>query len=114
MLLIKQITADSLQQQNLVLPDGSTILIQLYFRPMQYGWFFNTITYGSLTIHGLRVCNSPNMLHQWRNQLPFGLACYSTNNREPSLIGDFSSGASKLYLLTAAEVAEYTAYLENG
>jgi hypothetical protein len=114
MLLIQQITSDPLQQQQLVLPDGSTVTMQIYFRSMQYGWFINSLVYKTFTLRGLRICNSPNMLHQFRNQIPFGLACYSDGNREPSQLGDLESGVSKLYILTAAEVAEYAAFLAGG
>lgn len=114
MLLIQQITSDALQQQTLVLPTGDTFLLQLYFRPMQYGWFINQLTYGDFQLQGLRISNNPNLLYQWRNKLPFGLACYSSSGREPSQQEDFSSGASKLYVLTAAEVRAYTEILENG
>lgn len=114
MLLIQQITSDALQTQTLVLQDGTTLGLTLYFRPLQYGWFINSLTYLTFKLNGLRVCNSPNMLHQFRNQLPFGLACFSTGNREPSQQQDFSSGTSKLYILTAGEVAQYTGYLAGG
>ncbi len=113
MYLVQQITTDSLQQQTLVLPDGSGVLLQLYFRPLQEGWFINELTWGTFTLKGLRITNSPNMLHQFKNQLPFGLACFSSANREPTLQEDFVSGASKLYLLTEDEVAEYAEFLED-
>ncbi len=113
MYAVNQITNDPFQQQTLVLPDGTSLQLQIYFMPLQYGWFITSLTYGTFTLNGLRITNSPNMLHQFRNQLPFGLACFSTNNREPSQQTDFSSGASQLYILTAAEVAAYTAYLTS-
>lgn len=114
MFLIQQITSDPLQQQTLILQDGSPVLFQIYFRPNQLGWFVNELSWNTFTLRGLRITNSPNMLNQWKNLLPFGLACFSMANREPSLQQDFSSGTSKLYLLSAAEVAEYTAFLKSG
>ncbi len=114
MLLIQRIASDALQKQTLVLEDGTALTLTLYFRPLQLGWFINELTYGSFTLQGMRVTNNPNMLNQWRSVLPFGLACYSTANREPSLQQDFSSGASKLYILTQAEVTEYADYLKRG
>lgn len=114
MYLIQQVTSDALQKQNLVLPDGSQVSLTIYFRPMQFGWFVDNLTSGTFILNGLRITNSPNMLYQFKNQIPFGLACYSTNNREPSQANDFSSGASKLYILTAAEVEAYTEFLKNG
>lgn len=114
MYLIQNITNDPFQKQTVVLSDGSALTITMLFRPMQIGWFFDSLVHGSFTINGMRVVNSPNMLQQWRNLLSFGLACYSTANREPSLQDDFASGASKLYVLTADEVAQYTTFLESG
>lgn len=114
MLLIQQITDDPLQKFNLILPDGSSLGLQIYFVPMQLGWFITELTYGDFVLNGVRITNSPNMLYQFRNQIPFGLACFSSHNREPSQQQDFSSNASLLYILTADEVAEYTRFLQGG
>lgn len=108
---IQQVTDDTRQKQSIVLLDGSTVSISLYFIPMQMGWFIDELIYKDFTINGIRVCNSLNMLRQFKNQIPFGLACLSTDNREPTLQQDFSSGNSILYILTAAEVEEYEEYL---
>lgn len=113
MLLIQRVTADPLQSQTLVLDDGTTFAIEMYYRQSQQGWFFNSIVYGDFEVQGIRITNNVNMLNQFRNLIPFGLACISTDNREPSLQEDFLSGASKLYVLTSAEVAEFASYL-NG
>lgn len=110
---IQQVTSAPLQRQTLVLEDGNTIGLTVYYRPIQYGWFINELTYNDFTLRGIRICNSPNMLYQWKNKLPFGLACFSTGNREPQLQDDFLTGASKLYILTEDEVAEYAEYLRG-
>lgn len=114
MQLIEQITTDARQQQTLVLPDGSSLTFTMYFVPMQFGWFFTDITYGDVIIKGRRIFVSPNMLYQFKNQIPFGIACFSKNSREPTLQQDFASGSASLYLLTAAEVALLTEAFENG
>lgn len=111
---IENLTADPLQKQTVVLDDGSRLQIRLYFRPNQYGWFLDEITWNTFTLRGLRVCNSLNLLHQWRNGITFGLVCVTAGNREPTQANDFSSGASSLYVLTAAEVAEYDVALRGG
>lgn len=111
--LIQQITSDPVQRQTLILPDGTSLSMVIRFVPMQYGWFINSLIYQTFTLNGLRITNSPNMLQQFRNQIPFGLACFTTNNREPSQQQDFSSGTSKLFLLSAAEVASYNEMLET-
>ncbi len=114
MLLIQQVTNSSLQGQTLVLPDGSSLGLVTYFRPMQFGWFIQNLTYANFILNEVRITNSPNMLHQFKNQIPFGLACFSTQNREPTQQNDFLSGASVLYILTADEVATYAELLQNG
>ncbi len=114
MLLIQQITTAPLQKQNLVLQSGAILTLKLYFRPLQFGWFINQLIFGDFVLNGLRITNSPNMLNQFKNQLPFGLACFSTANREPTQQQDFSSGASKLYILTEAEVDAYSEFLSGG
>lgn len=114
MLLIKQITADPLQTQTIILADGSSFIFTLYFRSLQFGWFIENIVYKNFILNGLRITNSPNMFHQFRNQIPFGIACFSTANREPSQLQDFSSGVSKLYLLNEVEIIQYNEFLTNG
>jgi hypothetical protein len=113
MFQIQNLTSDSRQKQTLVLPDGSQIQISIYFVPMQFGWFITSLIYKDFTLNNLRISNSPNMLHQFRNQIPFGLACFSAQNREPSLSDDFSSGASKLFVLDANEVNYYAELLSG-
>lgn len=115
MFIVQQITSDPLQRQTLILPDGTSLTLTMYFRPMQTGWFINEITYGSFSLTGLRITVSPNMLRQFKNQIPFGLACYGNKtNREPTQQQDFSSGAFSLYLLSKQEVQQYEDFLELG
>lgn len=111
--IVQQITEAPLQQMTLILPDGSSLTMTLYFVPMQQGWFIRNLTYQTFVLNGLRITVSPNMLYQFRNLIPFGLACFSTNNREPSLAQDFSSGNCILYLLTEDEVDEYARLLSG-
>ena len=113
MFQIQNLTTDARQKQTLILPDGTQIQIQIYFVPLQLGWFITGITYKDFILNGLRITNSPNMLYQFKNQIPFGLACFSTANREPSLQDDFASGASKLFVLTAEEVTFYSRFLSG-
>jgi len=115
---IPQITSDPVQIQNVTLYDGSILNFQIRWSPNQLGWFFDTMTWTGPTGQffsnsGMRVYNSPNMLRQWKNLLTFGLACQSVNAREPSLQQDFSSQTSNLFVLTAAEVQVYEAFLSG-
>lgn len=110
---INQVTNDTRQRQTVPLDDGSTFEIAIYFMPMQYGWFIEELIYGDFKITCMRIVNSPNILHQFKNQLPFGLACISNEDREPALQDDFSSGASSLFVLSSTEVKEYEDYLSE-
>ena len=113
MYAISKVTSDPFQQQTLILDDGSSLFIQMRFSSQQYGWFFTQIVHQTFTLNGLRICNLPNMLQQFRNQIPFGIGCYSLSNREPSLIGDFSTGQSTLFVLTSADVEAYQSILSG-
>ena len=90
------------QKQRLILPDGSSVTLQMAFKPMQYGWFIQSLIWQQFSLAGVRVVYSPKIMNQFRNQIPFGLACYSVQNREPTQQEDFSSKNSTLYLMTQA------------
>ena len=112
---IGKITQNALQEQSLVLPNGTVFTIRMRFVPMQLGWFFDSIVYGDFEIRGMRICVSPNMLLQFKNQIPFGLACFSNvGPREPQLQEDFSTGAFSMYFLDSDEVAAFADYIEGG
>lgn len=113
MFQIQQVTTAPYQKQTLLLPDGGQVAITVRFVPMQLSWVIETLTYNTFTLNNLRITNSPNMLHQFRNQIPFGLACFSVNNREPSLQQDFFSQASVLYILNAAETIQFAEFLSG-
>lgn len=108
---IQKVTADAFQKQTFVLDSGDVFEITLYYRPNQLGWFIWELVFGDFVLNNVRVCVSPNLLYQYQNKLPFGIACFSTDGREPTLQEDFESGAAKLYVLSPAEVAEYSAYV---
>jgi hypothetical protein len=113
MLLVQGLTADPLQKMRLVLPDGSALSLTIYFVPMQLSWFITNLTYGEFSLNGLRISTNPNLLFQYMNQIPFGLACYTTALRDPQLQRDFQSGASRLFLLTAEECTAYAELLSQ-
>ena len=111
---IKQINDSPLQRQTLVLPDGTSFTMTIYYMLQQYAWFIRSLTYGEdFTLNGFKISNSPNMLHQFKNQIPFGIACFTKGNREPTQKEDFSSLTSVLYVLSEAEVEAYSEYLSG-
>jgi hypothetical protein len=104
MIQIENWTSDPLQQQGVTLSDGTVLTLLIYYRPNQLGWFIQSLTWQNFTVTGLRITNNINLLLQWKNLLNFGLACTTVDGREPALIQDFSSGASTLWILEAADV----------
>ena len=51
------------------------------------------------------------MLRQYRNIIPFGIACLTASGLDPYTVDDFQNQASNLYLLTAEDVAGIEAEL---
>lgn len=113
MLLIQEFSNEPKQQHTLVLPDGSRFTVNFEFKPQQTGWFITELTYGSFILRNLRITTNPNILHQFKNLLPFGLGCYVQDNQEAVLPEDFSSGRAKLYVLTRDEVELYEEILSG-
>jgi hypothetical protein len=111
MYAVQQITSAPAQTQTLILPDGTSTTITMAFYPQQYAWFITSLVWNSFTLNGLQITTSPNMLNQWRNSLTWGLGCFVSGNREATQQQDFESGAAVLYILSAAEVAEYAQIL---
>ncbi len=110
---IQNITTAPYQTQRLILPNGNPVDITFSYKPQQLGWFIETLTYLDFTLKGMRICVSPDILYQWKNKLPFGIACFAINGREPYLSTDFSDGSASLYLLTQAEVLQYQGELSG-
>lgn len=110
---INQISNDPLQTLIFSLPNGNQVSMTIYFIPMQYGWFITNLTYGDFVLNGVRITNNPNILRQFKNQIDFGLACFSASEREPSQQNDFATDASSLYILTSDEVQEYEDFLNE-
>lgn len=106
-------TQDTKQNQNLILPDGSALSLTLKYVPLQFGWFIDSLVYQSFTLTGYRLFTSPNLLQQYVNQIPFGLACLTSDNGEPTQQQDLSSGYATIYILTAAEAAQFTRILRG-
>ena len=114
MIPINSITNYPNQQMSVIIDDGSSFTLNLYYASQQYGWFIPSLVYGDFTLNGIRVSNNPNMLLQWKNILPFGLACFTKGNREPTLQEDFFSGSSTIYVLSQEEVDSYYTYVQGG
>jgi len=104
MLYINKVTDDPQQQVNLTGIPGYTIMMTLRFMPRLQMWIAG-FTVGSTIINGIRVVTSLNLLRQFKNNIPFGIQCITTNGLDPYQATDFATQAANLYLLNADDVA---------
>ena len=91
------------QTTTFTLEDGSSATINLYYRQQQAGWFYD-LAYGEFSVFGQRIVASPNMIRQFREQIPFGLATLTTSKQDPTLQEDFSDGSAVIILLDSVDV----------
>ncbi len=111
--LISGLTDNPTQTATLVLADGSRASLNLYFRPNQVGWFYD-LALGTFAVNGRRLVSSPNLLRQFRELIPFGIAVAGVANADPLRQEDLVDGTVSLYLLDGADVADVEAALYPG
>ena len=92
---------------------GGVISFTFYFRPRVQSWFMD-IAFKTFAINGYKINHGPNILSSYSKVIPFGLMVLLTDDLDPCLINDFTSGRVSLYLMTSAEVAEMEALIEAG
>lgn len=106
--VINGLTNQAAQVVGLSLPDGSRVTLTLYFRPQQNGWFYDLdwpgTTAGPFASRNRRLVTSGNMLRQFRDYVPFGLAVFTPDNSDPMTQNCFVDGTATLVLLNAADV----------
>jgi hypothetical protein len=96
------------QTSGITLPDGTTAVLNLAYRPQQSGWFYDLTWNGNAStfqLNGCRLVTSPNVLRQFMNQLSFGLWVYTADQSEPIYQTDFLTGRVALYLLDPEDIA---------
>lgn len=104
MLYINKITNDPQQSITLTGIPGATIAMTLRFMPRVQSWVMG-ITYNAESINGIGVVTSLNLLRQFKNNLPFGIACLRTDGLDPYTVNDFSFQTANLYLLDSSDIA---------
>lgn len=105
MLYINHLTNDPQQQTFVSGIPGLTITMNLRFMPRIQRWIMDIIT-PNWAAYGLGVTTHPNMLRQYRNQIPFGICCIAASGLDPYTINDFANQTANLYLLDSDDVAE--------
>lgn len=106
---IQGITDYANQIFTLALPDGETVTLSLVYKPLQQGWFCG-ILYKDFQVTSLRVTCNYNILEQFSKLIPFGLACFTTENQEPFFAQDFQAGNAALCLLDQTDLDSLEAF----
>lgn len=105
MQLLNNITDAANQKMTIPLADGTNLILVLVYRPAIQRWTAD-ISHPQLVMNGYNICLGPNIVRQWRNVVPFGIACTSNNGLDPMQIEDFTNGTCQLFILSAAEVLQ--------
>lgn len=92
---------------------GNPISFSLSYKPRVESWFID-ITFGTFVLKGFRLTRSPNILMAYVNLIPFGLGLVISDELDPFLVNDFTSGRVSMYLLLSSEVAEIQALIAAG
>lgn len=100
---INELTSQPKQNHVFTLEDGTVINITFEYRSNQSGWFIS-FSYLTRTFNNRRIVNSPNMLRQFKDLIPFGFACTVTGGGEPTFKIDFESKRAVFYLLNEEDV----------
>ena len=106
MYAINQLTDAAFQTTVLQMPDGSTATLKLYYRASTPRFFFDFIHPARPTgaVLGNGLTTYPNLLRQWQNIVPFGLACVTLDGQDPVGSEDFVDGYATLYILDKTDV----------
>ncbi|MBZ5673714.1 MAG: hypothetical protein LAP61_05650 [Acidobacteriia bacterium] len=105
MLYVNKITSDPSQQLTLTGIPTLQIGMTLRFMPRIQRWIMG-VTYNSFEAEGIAVVTSLNLLRQFKDNIPFGISCVTTNGLDPYRIDDFVNQVANLYLMDATDVAE--------
>lgn len=113
MIQVDTLTDDFYQVQTVNYDNGQIVFSMRYY-PQQLLWIIEQIAYGGQTFQGIRISTNLNILRQLKNLLPFGMACLTADDNDPTQQQDFSSGYANLYILDAADVAATEAIINGG
>lgn len=109
---IDKLTASSKQKFIIAAETGEDIEIYLQYNPSQESWNIS-LSYQDFVINGLQLVVGGNILRQYSNVIPFGLAVGSLDGLDPKYITDFVSGRVALILLNEFEIEAIEASLAS-
>ena len=99
---ITNLTDSAFQSMVLTGNQGQRIGFTLKYQPSQQLWYYN-VAYLNFALNQSNLVVSPNILHQFYNNLPFGIACISNDGYDPYYQNDFITGRISLYLLNQTD-----------
>lgn len=105
MLYINKITADPSQNLNLTGISNIVVKMGLRYLPRMRLWSMD-LSWNDFSANGIIITTAPNMLRQFRDIVPFGMTCLTTNGLDPYGLKDFLEQKANLYLLDATEVQQ--------
>ncbi len=100
---ITNLSDEADQTTRVALANGSIAVFEFIYLAAVERWAFS-VSHPDIQIDGMILCAGPNVLRDFRNVIPFGLGCYTTDGADPFYIEDFASGRVTLYVLDASEV----------
>jgi hypothetical protein len=105
MRLITELKDIAKQKIKLILDDGTSADMKLYYSQRTQCWQFD-LAYNEKVINGGQLVLGFNILDQWSNILPFGVTVFSEDNIDPFLLSDFVSDRIKMYILDKNDLLE--------
>ncbi len=110
MKLIDDIKATRQQRFKTPLDNGEYVELVVHYFPAIEKWSVD-VFYKEFKAHGIRICNSFNILHQFSSNLPFGLLIDVKDGGEPFLINDFSSKRVQFFILSMSDVEQVKQFM---
>lgn len=111
MQLLTELTSDYKQKYSITTEDNETFDLLLEYMTQQQCWYYS-ISYGdNFVINNQRLVYSPNILRQYKNIIPFGLAVNTLDQSDPYFLEDFESGRVEVTVLTESEVEQIEAQI---
>jgi len=103
MRLLTNITDDPKQLMYINIENYNAAQLTIWYKPEQYGWFFDLV-WEDFATYTQRVVVTPNLLRPYKNILPFGLACTTTNDVDPIFQNSFITNC-KIILLEETDLS---------
>lgn len=91
MIQLTKLTIVAYQSFKLRGEKGEEIAVELRYAPRMKRWMMN-ISYLDFNLpNGAMLANAPNILRNYRKNIPFGILCTSTDGFDPAYLDDFIS-----------------------